>query len=79
MTTISNQRELCRREGCHDRTLWRGLCSQHWARWNDGKDPLNLDSDDTSAPQRTIFSAPVLPDSVSQKLPETLRPPGLSR
>lgn len=74
MATISNQEDLCRRRDCRDTAFWRGLCTQHWARWNDGQDPLELEGDDVSAPERTIFTAPVLPDSVSQKLPEALRP-----
>jgi hypothetical protein len=48
----------CRRARCSRRAIARGLCPQHWSRWYEGVDQLNLPGDGAPAPQRRAWSPP---------------------
>ena len=48
----------CRRRDCRDTPLSRGLCAEHWARWNSGADELDMADDDEPAPPAKVWWPP---------------------
>lgn len=45
----------CRREHCGRPAIGRGLCLEHYGRWQTERDPLVLPGDTAPAPERTIW------------------------
>lgn len=58
----------CRRHECTDPALWRGLCTPHWTRWQQGEDAIDLPDDDAAAPPRSVWWPPERPTSLSSRL-----------
>nr|WP_184784914.1 hypothetical protein [Amycolatopsis jiangsuensis] len=52
------QAQRCRRQGCVAPSLWRGLCSAHWNRWQSGADALELPDDDVPPPPAQVWWPP---------------------
>lgn len=48
----------CRRRDCDDPVVARGLCARHWASWQRGETPLQLDTDDRPAPAPQVWQPP---------------------
>ncbi|WP_084470312.1 hypothetical protein [Amycolatopsis benzoatilytica] len=48
----------CRRRDCAEPALWRGLCSEHWNRWQSGADALELPDDDVPPPPAQVWWPP---------------------
>ena len=59
----------CRRSECDEQGLWRGLCARHWARWQEGEDPLEMPDDEVGAPAPSVWQPPLRANSVSQRRP----------
>ena len=67
---VSDQREqvrVCRRYQCGEPALWRRMCAAHWARWQNGVDPLDQPGDDGEVPERQVWQPPLRDSSVSQR------------
>lgn len=76
MGSTSDEIGRCRRHACVGTALWRGLCGQHWTRWQNGADLLDLPDDDSAAPPRKLWVAPLGPRSISLRTtPRTASPP----
>ncbi|WP_406638367.1 hypothetical protein [Amycolatopsis sp. WGS_07] len=52
------QARKCRRRDCAEASLWRGLCSVHWNRWQSGADALELPDDDVPPPPAQVWWPP---------------------
>ncbi|MQA62153.1 MAG: hypothetical protein GEU86_11760 [Actinophytocola sp.] len=45
----------CRRAECARPSIGRGLCPEHYGRWQLGSDPLDLPGDTAPAPERRVW------------------------
>jgi len=59
----------CRRYQCDEPALWRRMCAAHWARWQNGTDPLDQPGDDAASPEPRVWQPPLRENSVSQRKP----------
>jgi hypothetical protein len=45
------------------------MCAAHWARWQNGVDPLDQPGDEGEIPERQVWQPPLRDSSVSQRKP----------
>jgi hypothetical protein len=64
MDSSRQQVQSCRRLECAEPSLWRGLCSAHWNRWQRGLDALELPDDVVPPPPAQVWWPPERPHTL---------------
>jgi len=68
-TTHPHTTAQCRRRNCARPTVGRGLCLEHYGRWQLEHDPLTLPGDTAPPPAQAIWRPPHHPRPLSSSGP----------